>query len=342
MVLNSIDSEAPALVMQALWEDPSSSSFYAYDGGVSYTLQLWQEPAPPVNQLWKFTPLGRSGDWSQVTEMPSSNLTSLERSYNGYYAFGGGLGFALGGYQNRATGVATDANIDTPGMVIYNFTSMEWFNVSITDYSSEGVAAAGAGHFVPGFGQAGLLFILAGEIGSNGSPFMPGLDSVFMFDPASRRWASQQTSGAVPMPVTNPCVVGVPGDNGTYEVNIDAHLIFVRVANMATQIFLYGGVASDPNQTVVPGGQGVVYVLTLPAFHWLRTEETPIYRRSFHSCNVVGNRQMVSVGGEVSMAVGANVMIPDPWPQGLGIFDMSAMEWKDMYDPKAEAYISPK
>ena len=51
---------------------------------------------------------------------------------------------------------------------------------------------------------------------------------------------------------------------------------------------------------------------------------------------------MVAVGGEVSRAVGANVMIPDPWPQGLGIFDMSAMAWKDKYDPKAEAYVSPK
>ena len=109
-----------------------------------------------------------------------------------------------------------------------------------------------------------------------------------------------------------------------------------------SQIFFYGGSASDPNQTVVPGAQGAVYVLTLPAFHWLRTGDTPLYRRNLHSCNVVGSRQMVSVGGKVNMAVGEDKMIPDPWPQGLGIFDMSAMEWKANYDPEAKAYVSPK
>lgn len=92
----------------------------------------------------------------------------------------------------------------------------------------------------------------------------------------------------------------------------------------------------------MPGAQGAVYVLTLPAFHWLRTGDTPLYRRSLHSCNVVGNRQMVSVGGTVSNAVGEDSIIPDPWPQGLGIFDMSAMEWKENYDPEAKAYISPE
>ena len=42
------------------------------------------------------------------------------------------------------------------------------------------------------------------------------------------------------------------------------------------------------------------------------------------------------------MAVGEDKVIPDPWPQGLGIFDMSAMEWKANYDPEAKAYVSPK
>lgn len=221
MSLNAIESSAPALIFQALWEDPSGSSFYAYDGGVSYSLELWQEPAPPGNQLWHFTPSGGgSGKWSQVGELASSNFTTLKRSYNGFYAFGGGLGFALGGYQNSATGLARDVAIDTPGMVIYNFTSMEWFNVSATGYSFDGTAQAGAGHFVAGFGEAGLLFILAGKVGSGDSGYLPRLDSVFMFDPSSRQWASQQTSGTVPMPVTNPCVVGVQGDNNSYEVCI--------------------------------------------------------------------------------------------------------------------------
>jgi len=31
----------------------------------------------------------------------------------------------------------------------------------------------------------------------------------------------------------------------------------------------------------------------------------------------------------------------DPWPQGIGIFDLTDMNWKDHYDPSAEPYRSP-
>ncbi len=32
---------------------------------------------------------------------------------------------------------------------------------------------------------------------------------------------------------------------------------------------------------------------------------------------------------------------PDPWPQGIGIFDMTAMEWKEGYDADAAPYMTP-
>ena len=33
--------------------------------------------------------------------------------------------------------------------------------------------------------------------------------------------------------------------------------------------------------------------------------------------------------------------LPDPWLQGLGVFDLTAMEWKDRYDPAAAPYVTP-
>ena len=60
---------------------------------------------------------------------------------------------------------------------------------------------------------------------------------------------------------------------------------------------------------------------------------------------------MVSIGGlvtDVSMEVSSNGPIslgynslPDPWLQGLGIFDLTAMEWKEEYDPTAAPYVTP-
>ena len=39
-----------------------------------------------------------------------------------------------------------------------------------------------------------------------------------MYDFATQQWDSQAVSGELPNPSENLCVVGVPGDNGTYEV----------------------------------------------------------------------------------------------------------------------------
>ena len=33
--------------------------------------------------------------------------------------------------------------------------------------------------------------------------------------------------------------------------------------------------------------------------------------------------------------------LPDPWPQGIGVFDMTEMKWRDNYDPKSQPYKIP-
>ena len=103
------------------------------------------------------------------------------------------------------------------------------------------------------------------------------------------------------------------------------------------------------NDTVA---QGAVYVLSLPAFNWHKQKVTPQFGRYLHSCNVIGNRQMVSVGGKVANASESEAALddkdtppdsslPDPWQQGLGVFDLTTMEWKDGYDADAPPYITP-
>jgi hypothetical protein len=58
--------------------------------------------------------------------------------------------------------------------------------------------------------------------------------------------------------------------------------------------------------------------------------------RSGHSCVIVGKRQMLSVGGN-NDTWGR----PDPFPQGLGVFDMTALTWGTNYDANAPAYDAP-
>ena len=54
---------------------------------------------------------------------------------------------------------------------------------------------------------------------------------------------------------------------------------------------------------------------------------------------------MISVGGIVktnySESVSPGESFTDPWSEGLGVFDMTAMAWKDSYDADAADYVTP-
>ena len=184
-------SDAPLLIFQTLWEDPEGKSFYAYNGGKSFSLQLYDQPTQPPNQLWQFIPSGSggSGEWSTVSTSATSNFTTLSRTYQALYASGGRWGFALGGVENPRTSQAFAIATDflNPGMVMYNFSSQEWYNVSATGYSFSGVALDGAAHFVPSFGPAGLVFFLGGVVANSA---LPTTDTISMFDPTSQHFSS--------------------------------------------------------------------------------------------------------------------------------------------------------
>lgn len=242
MELASINSEAPALVSQALWVDTAGTSFYAFDGGVSWALPSYELPPPPPNELWQFTPSGNSGHWSLMDPLASSNFNGLIRGYHGIYASSAGLGFALGGIENAATTNETGAS-RIPGMVMYNITSQNWYNVSASGYSPDGVAMDGAAQYVPSFGPAGLLFVFGGSLANK---IFPGTDEVSIFEPISQQWSSQEVSGAKPSPVLSPCVVGAQGDNNTYEVMNDRNPTETEAYKPTHRFFCMVALAKTP------------------------------------------------------------------------------------------------
>lgn len=220
VMLNAIPKIAPSLNLGALWLGEARSSFYAYNGGLSHTISFNQQPSQSANQLWQFTPSGSSGKWCQVYPASTSNFTTLKRGYHGAYTSGGGLGFALGGIENAATNEdyqKTDASVSIPGVIVYNFTSQQWYNISASGYSYSGTATDSAAHFVPSFGPAGLLFVFGGNVADD---VFPSFDTVSMFDPVSQQWSAQEVSGTKPTPAVNSCVIGLQGDDDTYEVSI--------------------------------------------------------------------------------------------------------------------------
>ena len=58
-----------------------------------------------------------------------------------------------------------------------------------------------------------------------------------------------------------------------------------------------------------------------------------------HTCEFTGNRQMLSIGGiDPSDSYPESFNSGDPWPQGLGIFDMVELQWTGSYNAAALPY----
>ena len=81
--------------------------------------------------------------------------------------------------------------------------------------------------------------------------------------------------------------------------------------------------------------------MTIPGFHWTKVTIPGSTPRMWHKCANVGGRQMISVGGKEGIFQ-AGWKVNDPWPQGFGVLDMTALAWRTGFDPGEAAYESPE
>ena len=146
---------------------------------------------------------------------------------------------------------------------------------------------------------------------------------MYIYDPVTNDFYNQSTTGPNPEPREAFCTVGTSGSNGSYE------------------IFVFGG-----HNVAVDTGilSEKVFVLSLPAFAWFQASLPAAASRSVHTCNIVGTggSQMIVVGG-VDLSL-TNDTVPggtDPWPNGINVMDLLAMQWKTSFDPDDSTYQSP-
>lgn len=85
-----------------------------------------------------------------------------------------------------------------------------------------------------------------------------------------------------------------------------------------------------------------VHVLSVPAFKWTEMPNTSQPPRFNPTCQVIGKRQMVVVGGwGASQNISDEDRDQDPYPNGIGLFDMTALTWSGNYNANAAAYERP-
>jgi len=141
------------------------------------------------------------------------------------------------------------------------------------------------------------------------------MSTITVYDIKSSTFYTQTAGTAKGASLPNPrdtfCSVGVgAADNSTWE------------------IFIYGGSNAGSS------GYDIVFILTLPAFEWI---EAPVGNgtiRSLHHCQIIGERQMLSIGG-----FNTNFTTVDPWTNGLGIFDLTDLSWGFNYNANAAPYV---
>jgi hypothetical protein len=53
---------------------------------------------------------------------------------------------------------------------------------------------------------------------------------------------------------------------------------------------------------------------------------------------------MVVIGGQNPATANGTALIETPyiWPHGIGIFDMTTMDWSDQYDASVADYVTPE
>ncbi|KAH8752940.1 hypothetical protein BGZ57DRAFT_912299 [Hyaloscypha finlandica] len=316
---------APILNHETLWKTPDRNSCFLWAGETSLLIY----GSPPL-EVWKFNidNLG-GGTWSPA---PSSDtlFPHLLRQSTGCGVANGDTGFYTGGYTSGKTDFATSgqANIGREGIVSLNMTSGAWSNDSTIGLDEYGMIQSCVAVTLPAIGLDRSLIIILGDWGPPlwASQILPSrqmsLNNITIYDPHIGVWFSQTATGTIPGNRGNFCAVSIPGDNGTYE------------------IFIYSGEISSTRKPY-----DEIYVLSIPGFVWFKADYPPQSPRIFHTCEVVGRRQLVTIGGlnhHYSPSIPNVWDVKDTFSQGLGIFDMTDMVWKDSYDANASDYRSPE
>jgi hypothetical protein len=126
-------------------------------------------------------------------------------------------------------------------------------------------------------------------------------------------WYSQTATGEIPDPRTDFCIVAASAPD-----------------NSSHNIYLYGGRGANDLYDQI-------YVLSIPSFTWMKVAEGKSPRYG-HTCHVVGQKQMVTVGGDASW----DLVTGCDWElKGLAIMDMSTFEWGSVYNAYAGNYQVP-
>ncbi|KAL9070396.1 MAG: hypothetical protein Q9157_005827, partial [Trypethelium eluteriae] len=334
VVINSISkpSNIPDLVNSGLWYHQASNTIYGGFAG-RRSLITDQNPNQYPLGIFSFKP-DNTGLGTFDNVVGSSGWGSNTRPMQGAIAFSNETGYVLGGSASADTSLGT-ADLQSPvplnGMLTFDMSSQKLSNISATGYNGNGTVEFSRMEWSAPFGPQGLLFVLGGDQppdvdGTGGEDEFVPFNTVSVYEPSSNKWYQQTTTGNIPEPRKEFCTAGVASTNETYE------------------IFLYAGWGGHLGSAAIPYDE--IFILTLPAFTWVKVNYPPASPRHALSCNAVGGSQIITIGGlDTASADYASANVyndvfnsSDPFSNGLNIFDMSTLSFATKFTANPHPY----
>ncbi|KIV93066.1 hypothetical protein PV10_04311 [Exophiala mesophila] len=283
--------------------------------------ELWSFPVGVTNPAWTLETSPVTNGLSEGSQGPMSPAAAYSDT-----AF-----YSLGGNVLRRSMLPNQTVLS--GVVRHDFTTGLWRNDTTDIPGQNNYRNMAKAFHVPNFGAEGFVAFVGGEAPPTEESFyeegtyMVDMSVITLLDVASGTWYTQAATGDIPPPRVEFCAVGTTSaDNSSYE------------------IFVYGGSTNRTLDQIQADNEGYlnVYTLSLPAFQWFKSPSKTPVRRACHTCSVIGNRQMISIGGRFPSSRQPLGFDRDPWVGGVGVFDMTSFTWTDSYNASAEVYDSPK
>lgn len=219
LVQTTRPSDAVGLMSESLWFDDQNKSIYCFGGVTSFASDRLDSLAPPYESIWGFKPNDEgNANWDQVMGPISTTPfpANVHRKARGMSASDGKRAYYLGGYISKETSPSAESDdpIPSSGLLIFDFNTLTITNSSDGGYVSPQIPEEfsiwprGAMINIPTYGDDGILVVLPSGRDSQDFAF----NNVTLYDKKNEKWYSQIASGDIPQPRSDPCVVGVEGD----------------------------------------------------------------------------------------------------------------------------------
>jgi hypothetical protein len=130
----------------------------------------------------------------------------LLRSAEGAYANSKDTGFLVGGWAGGWTDASlpSSSSFSVPNIVSFNMATKLWSNDSGLAFTQFGTDVRGAAEFIDSFDPNGILLLLGGAANAAGSQNtgagLLDFNNLTFYDPVSKEWYWQATTGDVPPP----------------------------------------------------------------------------------------------------------------------------------------------